>query len=214
LDITFLKGELEMEEKVFEQKEQEKTLVSNINLTTGLVAVLIAALLIMVFVGYQALNYRHAAAAGGRAPAVAALQMEGSSTAPRRYYLTSLGHTGNDTTNVCTDTFHMAAIWELMDVSNLEYAVDLAPGTARVRDDNGEGPPSGDLGWVRTGQAASTVNTAGQANCDVWTSNSSGEYGTVIALPPDWINNGPNMSIWSVQTTFCSNYILVWCIED
>ncbi|MBN1978893.1 MAG: hypothetical protein JW918_15955 [Anaerolineae bacterium] len=180
-----------------------------IDVTRGVVAFLIAGIALVAVAGYVMLADRPVVASQVQAPAA-----DPSSVAPRRYYLTAATYQGDEVNTACTDMYHMAAIWELMDVSNLAYAANLAPGMAMANTDMGDGPPAGVHGWVRTGHGASTGNTEGQANCSAWTSNSFlNEYGTATQLPLDWAS-GANMSIWEVTTYQCHQYIRVWCVED
>ena len=184
-----------------------------IEITRGVVAFLIAGVVLVAVVGCLLFANRPVVASQEQAPA-AAPQIVQSSTAPRRYYLTAGTYQGDGVTTACTTSFHMAALWELLDVSNLAYAVDLAPGTSMANTDMGKGPPAGVHGWVRTGHSSSTASQAGQANCSAWTSSAFlNAYGTVTQLPLDWAS-GADMSIWEVTTYRCHQYLRVWCVED
>jgi hypothetical protein len=104
----------------------------------------------------------------------------------------------------------MASLWEILDPSNLKYNTDLGQTWA---DDSGQGPLSYFSGWVRTGYGSSTAATAGQGNCDAWTSSLSGDYGTTAYLPSDW-PAGQDIHVWKVETLGCGWYTKVWCVED
>ena len=193
--------------------EQGQTLVININLTRGMVAVLMAGLLLVAFVGYLALGQKGASASPA-VPKVAQASAAGAS-GTRKYYMTSDSHQGNlDVTSVCTTGYHMASMWEMVDPSNLEYAIDLvASGAGQTRADTGYGPPAYWVGWVRTGWDASTYNMAGEAYCNGWDSIESDEYGTGAGFPMDWAG-GPDLGAWNLVTAGCHVYARVWCIED
>jgi len=47
----------------------------------------------------------------------------------------------------CVLGFHMASLWEIFNVSVLEYDTSLGA----TMDDSGSGPPADVLGWIRTG---------------------------------------------------------------
>jgi hypothetical protein len=200
-----------MEEKALEQKEREKTLVIRINLTRGLVAVLIAALLVVAGVGYLAWGQQGAEASSPQASQASVA----SSTGMRKFYLSYYGHQGNlDVDTVCALGYHMASLWEIVDLSNLKYATDLvASGVAESRDDAGHGPPTFLIGWVHTGYDNSHTGSAGQANCDGWSSSDENHYGTAAALPRDWAL-GADIGAWEFDVEACNIYAKVWCIED
>jgi len=128
---------------------------------------------------------------------------------PGRYYMTVATYTGADALSACSDGYHMASMWEIMDVSNLIYDTDLG----RSQDDSGQGPPAGRDGWVRTGQSASTASVAGQGNCDGWSSDSAGHSGTILWLPSDW-GGGADIGGWKAGTGACSVYRSVWCVRQ
>jgi hypothetical protein len=200
-----------MEEKALEQKEREKTLVIRINLTRGLVAVLIAALLVVAGVGYLAWGQQ-----GAEASSLQVFRSSvASSTGMRKFYMSYYGHQGNlDVDNVCATGYHMASLWEIVDLSNLEYATDLvASGVAESRDDAGHGPPTFLIGWVHTGYDNSHTGSAGQANCDGWSSSDENHDGTAAALPRAWAP-GADIGAWEFAVTACDVYAKVWCIED
>jgi hypothetical protein len=185
-----------------EQRElQDQTLVVNINLTHGLVALLTLALLTAAFLGYLAWGHEEVTASSPRAPLAA-------STGMRKYYLTTDAYTGDQPTGagVCASGYHMASLWEILDPSNLEYNADLG----RARDDSGAGPPTYD-GWVRTGYSSNNGTTAGQANCNSWSTTDG--YGTRARMTSDWTGT-KHMHVWFVGTTGCSTSRYVWCVEN
>ena len=180
----------------------EKTIVIDINLTRGLVALLALALLMAAFVGYLAWNQHEVAASGPQAPAAA-------STGMRQYYLTTDLHDGSEALTACASGYHFASLWEILDPSNLKYNTDLG----YTWDDSGQGPPSNRHAWVRTGYHFSTSEIAGQGNCNAWTSSSSSDRGTYAYLPPDW-EAGQEVHVWEVWHFGCDSDLQVWCVED
>jgi len=130
-------------------------------------------------------------------------------TGLRQYYLSfSTGGNGSQVADdLCSSGYHVASLWEIMDTSNLEYnqSIGFDPG------DGGGGPPTGQMGWVRTGYTATTANIPGEANCNDWTSGSNGDYGTILSLADDWSSGYAG---WEASTDTCNTVWYVWCIED
>jgi hypothetical protein len=146
----------------------------------------------------------------------------------RKFYMTSSFPTGSAALTACVAGYHMASFQELMDVGSLQYATDLGS-TAHTLPDAGSGPPFSTLAFVRTGVSdpAAGNTVAGNANCNVWTSASTTEFGTVIALKPTWTDAPSNVSPWDAITKECDNVsdatppagttgarVHVWCVED
>lgn len=186
------------------EQQEQRTIVININLTRGLVAVLIGCLLVVALLGYLAWGREQVAASGSQAPLAA-------STALRQYYLTKgYLYDGSAADDACDSGYHMASLWEILDTSNLKYNTDK--GTAL--DDSGDGPPAAPLGgWVRTGYISSTVDIAGQANCGNWTSNDDSHYGTFASLNQNW-TAVQGIHVWYAGTGICDYPGKVWCVED
>ena len=158
-----------MEEK---KPKEERTLVINIKLTRKLVAVLIAASLVVAFVGYLALGQRKVSASPAAPEAPEA--STASSSGLRKFYRTKDAYTPTLASTACAPGYHFASIWELLDPSNLEYAGELPDAWVGPLYDMGEGPPTGSEGWplqayVRTGYNADVSGVRGQANCNGWT---------------------------------------------
>jgi hypothetical protein len=137
----------------------------------------------------------------------------------RKFYLTQGQYDGSQALSACASGYHMASLWEIFDPSNLSYDTSLGVTT----DDSGSGPPNGS-GWIRTGFLASnginadgTVQVAGAANCQAWTSASSEARGTTALLPVyGTIENGDVtvISPWVARTATCSARPRVWCVQD
>ena len=106
----------------------------------------------------------------------------------------------------------MASLWEILDVSNLEYNSTLGYGYTSA--DSGSGPPNYELGWVRTGYITSTVATPGQANCNVWTDSGILTNGTAMRLPYNWTLAAEVPAPWVTGILPCNTDTRVWCVED
>ena len=138
---------------------------------------------------------------------------------PRKFYLTQDGYDGSQALSACADGYHMASLWEILDPSNLRYDTSLGATVA----DSGSGPPNGS-GWIRTGFLASnginadgTVQLAGAANCQAWTSASREARGTTALLPVYGTIENDDMTIispWVARTAICSARTKVWCVQD
>jgi hypothetical protein len=183
------------------QTDQEKTVVIDIKLTKGLVVALSCALTVVALLAYLTLTGKSAAASETEAA-------QAASTGMRQFYLTTSTLQGNQALTACAPGYHMASLWEIADPSNLKYNTSLGA----VWDDSGQGPPSFESGWVRTGYQSNTGDTPGQANCALWTSSSGN--GTAAMLHDDWTGGYQNMGVWTVYASSCSSYPHVWCIED
>jgi len=139
-----------------------------------------------------------------------ALEPQAVGSPVRKYYMTQTSYTGSQAASACASGYHMAAIFEIADPSNLEYNPDLGI----QLDDSGYGPPSGFVAWVRTGHSADTGSTPGQANCNTWTSSSTSDNGSVAYFPYDW-SIAPDFEAWKTLAVPCdSGGVSVWCVED
>ncbi len=134
------------------------------------------------------------------------------SMAVRQYYLTTSAYDGSaaDGAGVCANGYHFASIWEILDPSRLRYDTDL--GSARA--DSGSGPPTGLVGWVRTGNDAGIDPTPGTGNCSTWSSANPGDEGTCVSLPTDWTASASGVHVWVAATSDCSLARPVWCVSD
>lgn len=138
----------------------------------------------------------------------------------RRYYVTKDNFDGSETLTACTTGFHMANLFEVLDVSGLQYDTTLGA----MRDDSGLGPPTHHAAWIRTGWFSSSgigpQQRMGRSNCEAWTSKDSVHYGTWLYLKNHW-NDQPaedgvdRVAPWSVSmSTQCNLEFPVWCVED
>jgi hypothetical protein len=145
-------------------------------------------------------------------PVAAAPQVEPNTLlGVRQFYLSRTPVQGNAALSACANGYHFASLWEIADPSNLRYNRSLG----FTRDDSGSGPPSGVFpGWVRTGYSSSNSSTAGEGNCNGWTSQSFDDYGTAALLHSSWTAGGEDIGVWSVIVQRCDVAYRVWCIED
>jgi hypothetical protein len=131
---------------------------------------------------------------------------------PRSFYLTRTGHDGNEVLTACAAGYHMASMWEIVDPSNLSYNTELG----LTQDDSGSGPPSGEsaLGWVRTGRISfSGPGIAGQSNCNNWTTDADGHWGTIAWLSDNWLS-APTTWPFRTDPGECISALRVWCMQD
>lgn len=137
-----------------------------------------------------------------------------TAAATRSFFLTKDPFSGSMASSAaaCGAGYHMASIWEIFDVSNLRYASEL-PNAAAGED----GPiPALIAGWIRTGGSLSTANTIGEGNCNGYTVEGSGLFGTVAFLGAfDW-NTYPASGLgpWQAGSLSCVNEFRVWCVGD
>jgi hypothetical protein len=137
--------------------------------------------------------------------------IDSADAAPRRFYLTKTMHDGANALQACKIGFHMASLWEIYEISSLRYANNLGVNNS----DSGFGPPTALLGWVRTGFSFGISGVPGSTNCLTWTSNHSGQEGTLIVLPNHWGEvEGPQIGLWLTTTDSCSATNRVWCVQD
>ena len=132
----------------------------------------------------------------------------------RKFYLTTGSFVGNQVLTACASGYHTAALWEILDPSNLEYDT----GRGATNDDAGFGPPTGSgfSGWIRTGFFSDTGTVPGHANCANWTTASgSGAEGTTVRLQDFWMSTTMYpIDPWVPGTQVCSSSVRVWCIKD
>ena len=134
----------------------------------------------------------------------------------RRFYLTEGGYDGSQALGACDSGFHMASMWEILDVTQLSY--DASRGVTQA--DSGEGPPAYMAGWIRTGMPSEdTVGLSGTTNCQAWTSSIKGSAGTQVYLYRSWPWGGEAVSDsripwWYPGGGNCAVPAQVWCVED
>jgi hypothetical protein len=146
-----------------------------------------------------------------------AREAQGPPARPRAYYLTQTQHNGAEALSACAQGYHMASLWEIFDPSNVRYNTELG----LTQDDSGSGPPTFVYGWIRTGFTAGVGGFAGEANCNVWTSDDGlSDSGTAVLLEPNWSLGGTSAepvsitSPWVAAPTGCVADRSVWCVQD
>lgn len=127
------------------------------------------------------------------------------------FYLTEANYAADQVLGACASGYHMASLWEILDVSNLAYAADHPQ--AYTKADSGSGPPAFWNGWVRTGWNNSAEDTAGKGNCNNWSQKSSG-HGTIVRLINDWETTQGELFTWDATSWQCTSVSTVWCVED
>jgi hypothetical protein len=128
------------------------------------------------------------------------------------YYITDLSYYPDEAPTACAAGYHFASLWEISNPSNLRYNTALGQTTL----DSGSGPPTiQGLGWVRTGYNAGNVSSvAGRANCNLWTSRSNLDNGSVAVLPQLWTAGAQDLFVWDVDVRTCNFKLGVWCKQD
>jgi hypothetical protein len=139
------------------------------------------------------------------------------------YYLTNGAVAGNGPVTACDKGYHMASLWEVLNISTLTY--DARRGF--TSEDSGSGPPAAEFGWIRTGNVAGNDSThisgtiAGKANCKAWATAASNTNGTAVELfdiwrtPSDQIGTPATItSPWAATIFSCDTALPVWCIQD
>jgi hypothetical protein len=111
---------------------------------------------------------------------------------PRKFYLTTSFHTGAEALSACAPGYHMASMWEIHDPTQLRYNTELG----FTAGDSGFGPPTYELGWIRTGFFFAPASKSGEASCLAWTSASDAHYGTVVRLYNEWNGTVPPVIPW------------------
>jgi hypothetical protein len=149
---------------------------------------------------------------GSAASPVGASDISAQSGSGSSFYLTDANFATDNALTACASGYHMASLWEILDVSNLVYAYNHPD--AHVKVDSGNGPPSGWYGWVRTGWFSSGSTTAGTGNCLNWTSTSSANSAASVRLATAWETAPGDISTWDATSFTCNFSGPVWCMED
>jgi hypothetical protein len=130
--------------------------------------------------------------------------------ADRSLYLTKGTFDGNEARTACGKNYHMASLPEIFNLSVFQYNTTLG----FTEDDSGQGAPQ-ENGWIHTGGDSNTGSTPGQGNCAAWTSQSSGDYGTLTRFTEDWESTtSRRVQPWKSDTDTCNNLHEVWCVSN
>jgi hypothetical protein len=130
----------------------------------------------------------------------------------RHFYLTATNYHTNQPLTACAAGYHMASLWEILDVSDLTY--DYQHPAAYGRADSGFGPPSNWYGWIRTGYDSSASIATGMGNCKNWTSTLATDYGVGVKLSAAWTTAPGSISSWIGTSFTCDFTAPVWCVGD
>lgn len=130
----------------------------------------------------------------------------------RHFYLTEANHAIDEVLTACASGYHMASLWEILDVSNLTYDYDHP--AAHTKADSGHGPPSYWYGWVRTGFFSSGSTTAGTGNCQNWSDTTAANSGVSVRLSRTWESAPGDISTWDATSFTCNFSGPVWCVGD
>ncbi|MHB8788976.1 MAG: hypothetical protein ACYDBT_03760 [Desulfobulbaceae bacterium] len=128
------------------------------------------------------------------------------------FYLTHNDYYPNQALTACGAGYHMASLWEILNVTNLVYEYDNP--AAYTKTDSGYGPPSNWYGWVRTGYDSSGSSTTGRGNCLNWTSNDAANYGVCVRLSSSWETAPGDIFTWDATSFTCNLVGPVWCVRD
>lgn len=142
--------------------------------------------------------------------ALGALASAPASAGAKKYFLTLDGFLASEALGACGKGYHMAALWEIRNVTLLKYDTQRGQTAA----DSGSGPPASSYGWVRTGGGASVLSNPGVGNCNAWTATDGMEYGTIVELRSFWDDPGLAASPWSPAASNCDSVLPVWCKQN
>lgn len=130
----------------------------------------------------------------------------------RHFYLTAGNHVPASVLLACSADYHMATLWEILDVSGLKYHASHPDAYSRA--DSGQGPPAGWNGWIRTGYQSSASTIPGRGNCNAWSSVDPSAYGTIVHLSTNWQQAAELSGPWVASTATCNLAGPVWCVGD
>ena len=134
--------------------------------------------------------------------ALATMGAAGAEAGGDKFYLTQGFFNGVEAPNSCAHGYHMASIWEIYDPSNLTY--DTQRGFREA--DSGNGPPSNQSGWVRTGWPANSI-----INCEA---RSVIEFEGLAAMLAFGTSGAGRTGPYLVDQLPCdAAFVRVWCIE-
>ncbi len=129
----------------------------------------------------------------------------------RRFYLTQSAFNGAQAPSACAAGYHMASLWEILDLSNLQYETSIG----FMHADSGFGPPTLAEGWVRTGGPLQNEDTPGIGSCLAYTTTNSNLFGTSVNLPQEF--NSTQLTVispWDSSAPTCDQQVRVWCVQD
>jgi len=128
----------------------------------------------------------------------------GICTERRRIYLTKESHQGDTVLTACTLGFHMASFTEILDIGRYDYDYILG----RTNSDSGNGAPTINRGWARSGW------TSGNENCNGWTTNSATANGPTVLFGVPLPDPEPIRDRHVLWPLSCGQTTGVWCVES
>jgi len=161
-------------------------------------------LVLLVLISFLALGIANKAASAG----VEIGSAGGQTQTQGSYYLTSSLFSASTAPLACQAGYHMASAAELQDTSVLQYVSNMSF-AFNSNEDQGQGPPFGVPGWIRSGYPPSST-----ANCQSWTSDLSTMTGSAaeFALCPAPSSPGNTTQCFTLNLTQCSQALPVWCV--
>jgi hypothetical protein len=134
----------------------------------------------------------------------------------RMFYLSKNAVPGGGAPAACSAGFHMASIYEVLNVSTLRYDTTLGLASA----DSGQGPPGLSFGWIRTGLVGDPPHT-----CNGWTSSSPVAAYQGFAIRLNALAGSPapafGLQPWEFlgygdrsNSANCDTRHNVWCVQD
>ncbi len=129
----------------------------------------------------------------------------------RRFYLTTTLYDGSQADNAgnCAAGFHFASLWEIHDVGALHYDTNLGVSAA----DAGNGPPSSNAGWIRSG-LDSPVALPCSASTTPWSTTAGLGPSVFLEHWFSWQNAAELTSPWRPASNSCASPQNIWCVED
>ena len=137
------------------------------------------------------------------------------SSGRRHYYVTAASFNGSQAPGACAAGYHMASIWDLMDLPSMIYDTNLGFSFAGA----GDGPPLAVKGWIRTGWFSSSASSLG-ANCLQYSVTSGSGTTAGLDLRGVYFNDDGAFDItlaespWGTEVRLCNLPTPVWCAQD
>jgi len=154
-------------------------------------------------------NSGAASVVGGRANAPNVCPDKVCGTRGRKFfYLSKTTHAGTQVQSACDAGYHMASLWEIFDLGEVEYENQLGHNHPALTD-QGDGPPAGFAGYVQMGRGSTTENCAG------WNTLSAVSNGMIARLNNNLRTAASAASDpWLLGLSACDTPQRVWCVQD
>ena len=135
----------------------------------------------------------------------------------KMYYITKNTFDGSDAIKACDTGFHMGSISEIQDSSSLQYVNRSISVYDSLVDDEGLGPPSNHMGWVRSGVYPPSGFVY---DCEDFQDIRDNHAGTTLVFK-DSSEVGAEQTVytpsawWQAALQSCTTQPEpVWCVED